>query len=214
MSSFLQPNPFEILKTVVRKWPKLDRMYDHSKRDEYDRIHRAASELREQVTAIRANKAIDFSIRNKSLDSALTRAINYSTWFKTDQLEYGNNILKQFETAITHLLESEEIVSHEVENMKEARDDYVVWLETHQGMISFTYVLHNNIMKYIKDESISKTESGFDAILEIIIKESVKLCEAVESVKMINKQHELLNQDREAKLRALQSKINEVGEWK
>ena len=214
MSSFLQPKPFEILKTVVRKWPKLDRMYDHSKRDEYDRIQRAASELREQVTAIRANKAIDFSIRNKSLDSALTRTINYSTWFKTDQLEYGNNILKQFETAITHLLESEEIVSHEVENMKEARDDYVVWLETHQGMISFTYVLHNNIMNYIKDESISKTESGFDAILEIIIKESVKLCEAVESVKMINKQHELLNQDREAKLRTLQSKINEVGEWK
>ena len=98
--------------------------------------------------------------------------------------------------------------------MKEARDDYVVWLETHQGMISFTYVLHNNIMNYIKDESISKTESGFDSILEIIIKESVKLCEAVESVKMINKQHELLNQDREAKLRTLQAKINEVGEWK
>ena len=155
-----------------------------------------------------------FSIRNKSLESALTRAINYSTWFKTDQLEYGNSILKQFETAISHLLGGEEIVSHEVENMKEARDDYVVWLETHQGMISFTYVLHNNIMNYIKDESISKTESGFDSILEIIIKESVKLCEAVESVKMINKQHELLNQDREAKLRTLQSKINEVGEWK
>lgn len=212
--SYLHPEPFQILKTVVRKWPKLDRMYDHGKREEYDRIHHAASELKEQVTAIRANKTIDFSIRNESLDSALTRAINYSSWFKIDQLEYGNSILKKFETAISHLLDSDEIVSHEVENMKEARDDYVVWLETHQGMISFTYVLHNNIMNYIKDESISKTESGFDAILEIIIKESVKLCEAVESVKMINKQQELLNQDREAKLRTLQSKINEVGEWK
>lgn len=214
MSSFLQPKPFDILKTVVRKWPKLDRMYDHGKRDEYDRIYRAVSELKEQATALKNNKTIDFYIRKKSLNDALTRSINYSSWFKTDQLEYSNNILKQFETAIRHLEESGEIVTHEVESLKEARDDYVVWLETHQGMITFTYVLYNNIFKFLNDDTIGNTEKGFESILEIVIKESVKLCEAVESVKMIHKQQELLNQDREAKLITLQAKINQVGEWK
>ena len=79
MSSFIQPKPFDLLKTVVRKWPKLDSMYDHGYRDEYDRIARAVIELREQANAIRNNKTIDFFIRKKSLDDALTRAVNYST---------------------------------------------------------------------------------------------------------------------------------------
>lgn len=213
MPTYLQPKPFELLKSTVRGYRKPYKMYDNSKRNEYDKIHRAASELRQHTKSLKINTAIAFDIRVKNLIHVIESVLNFSAWFKIDQLEYSNKILKQFDDAMKILLNAETINAQEISFMKEAHADYIVWLDTHKELISFTYVYHNNILKYMKCEETLQSEEGLDSILDIIIKESAKVIDAVDGIRLINKKQGLEEQDREAKLIALQSKINLNSEW-
>lgn len=210
-------NPFDILKAVVRGETTNKRMI-FSNMSVYIATFDMLNKAKNELNTIRVCKNIDFNIRVKSL---LTIYDKYfiSSWFKYDRLKEVNIVLSQFDTIVENFLDSNNVISTDIEYIKNTKNKYVEWAHTHKdniGLSHFVHTYYKPAIKYNENTKYKLSEhSDVDILVEDFLLVIEKALKEIETINIMFNQKTLESSQHESTLHRLQSKLMEMGvNWK